>query len=338
MQICIIKILLDCVASVNKQTIMHPLFVPTIPLPFNSTKKVCQPRLNSVFARTSPGTAEDLLIIGAGDLGLLIGHEWLKHYPRAYITAETRTSKNHSRLLSANLHPYMPTSTTLDEQRPRASNVIFCVPPPKIPNYLTILSKSLSTRMHPEFAKNFLFISSTAVHPKDVKIISEKTEYTDTERAILLSECEKQVLKSGYGSVIRYSGLFSLRRGPHAFWASRKVERVSERKTANMLHRADAAKAAVSALLYGQPGNTYLAAAKESVSAKDICQAMVQHPEYEDCKVPTIFSDSFEKRECDCSWTRDVLGWKPTWESLVDFMREDGRRVSNGLETDRLIE
>lgn len=147
------------------------------------------------------------------------------------------------------------------------------------------------------------------------------------------------MLGSGRGVVVRFSGLYSLYRGGHAFWVERGMCRVSERGSANMLHRYDAARLVVKALRHGKVGEVYLGCSKDAVNARQMCEAMALHPAYEGRQRPTEFAHSFDEgRACDGEWTREQLQWKPRWESFVEFMREDGQRVGQGKPLDRLIE
>lgn len=278
---------------------------------------------------------KDLLIIGAGDLGYLIAAEWRVQHPKARIIAETRSPKTHLRLLAAGVTPALESDPTPQ----KASNVIFCIPPPKIPNYDRLI-RSATTRVATPDAR-FIFISSSSVHG-DRTLITENTPLGTTTRAQLLADAEQVTLAMNRGAVMRFSGLYSLYRGGHTYWLYNKMDRVSEKRTANLMHRADAA-AAVLALLnlpeWPQPqARTFLAASAIPVTGRQMVDALKMHPEYSDKDLPTLFADGVEMRECDSSWTRHALSWKPRWESFVDFMREDGQRVRDGLPSGRLID
>lgn len=291
----------------------------------------------------------DLLIIGAGDLGLLTGGEWLKRYPGARVIGQTATERTHERLRQAGIKPMKYTdSSTSTPIRPKY--ILFAIPPVLriVPDYERILEQSLKMP-----CKRFVFVSSTGVHNNasdNPAVINEQSPIGDTDRAKMLRGYE-QVVQSSIATsstdcpsevvIMRFSGLYSLRRGGHAFWANNPTPRVSERRTANMLHRYDAAKAVVQAfdVPVGADDNVFIIASKETVSAKQMCDSMKVHPEYKgNPSLPTEFADENEIRDCDSSVSRERLNWKATWESFVDFMHEDAKRAEQGLPSHRLID
>lgn len=300
----------------------------------NKSPRLCN---NGFHVVVSSCATNDLLIIGAGDLGLLVGANWLRRHPEACVFAETRSKVKHERIRQAGLEPLIAG----DGRAKHVANVLFCVPPPKQPGYLNLVREGILRTLNSD--SRFVFASSTAVHG-DQAIITERTPTSyKTERGKTLTEAEELTLNAPVNSaVVRFSGLYSLHRGPHAFWVDRQIQRVSERGTANMIHRVDAANA-VNALLDlpdwpDSSDSTFLVSSADSLSARQICDAARLHPEYENKMLPTVFSDIINIRKCDSSWTRRTLNWKPKWDSLLDFMREDGKRARAGLPSGRLID
>lgn len=292
-------------------------------------------RTTSTASSSSSSSHNDLLIIGAGDLGYLLGAQWRALHPDAKITAETRTSRTHNRLHAAGLTPVLESHTPAIV----APNVVFCIPPPKVSNYHDLVRAATERRATP--TSRFVFVSSTAVHGP-CPIVTERTPHGKTDRAVILSDAEKLCRSLPSGAVMRFSGLFSLRRGSHAFWIANGFERVSEIRTVNLMHRFDAAAALVALLSlreWPEPDDrAFLASSGVPVNAKEMCEAASAHPEFSDQILPTIFPNRVDRRECDCSWTRRTLDWKPQWESFAHFMRLDAERARMGLPSGRLID
>lgn len=330
----------------------QPLTSVTRPKRTITTRNSTTRRLLLMSASVTPADDGDvdLLIIGAGDLGLLAGGEWLKRHPGARIVGQTATERTHERLRQAGIKPMKYTdSSTSAPIRPKY--ILFAIPPVLkiVPDYDRILEHSLKIP-----CKRFVFVSSTGVHnmaSDNPTVINEQSPIGDTQRAKMLRGYEEVVESSLAPSsstgcqsevvIMRFSGLYSLRRGGHAMWASNPTPRVSERRTANMLHRYDAAKAIMQAfdMPCGADDNVFIIASKETVSAKQMCDAMKVHPEYKgNPSLPTEFADENEIRDCDSSVSRERLNWKATWESFVDFMHEDAKRAEQGLPSHRLID
>lgn len=284
---------------------------------------------------TASGSENDLLIIGAGDLGYLLGSQWRSLHPDARITAETRTSKTHDRLHAAGLTPVLESDTP----RTLAPNVVFCIPPPKISNYIDLVRAATERRATPN--SRFIFISSTSVHGTR-PLVTERTPYGTTDRARILSASEELCRSLPSGAVMRFSGLYSLRRGSHAFWIANGFDRVSEIRTVHLMHRVDAAASVVALLSLADwpewEHRAFLASSDVAVNAREICEAVSAHPEFSDKILPSSLPDKVDRRECDCSWTRRTLNWKPQWESFADFMRLDAERARKGLPSGRLID
>lgn len=281
---------------------------------------------NQRFVMSTSGP-NDLLIVGAGTLGRLIGVEWRQAFPTATVIGETRTDASHPLLLEAGITPAI--AGTSSSQFPR---VVFCAPPSGSADYPGTVAAA-AARVAP--GGRLAFTSSGSVHGKGPTLITERTPVVKEGRALVLAEAESNILAVPEGRVVRLAGLYTIDRGAHSYWLKRGSVSGTPDGLVNLVHYRDAAKAVVAVLKAGpeveavekKEGRIYLASAGRSVSRRDICEVALKHPKFTEFDPPVYGDEAVGKnRTYDNSWTRQTLGWKPEFESFDEFMEADAKR------------
>lgn len=101
-------------------------------------------------------SSKDLLVVGAGDLGIRIAKGWQHLHPSARIVGETKTEAFHALLRDAGITPAL--AGTRNHLLPY---VVCCVPYPYRgdPNYKNIVQAATKRA-----SRRFVFTSSTSVY------------------------------------------------------------------------------------------------------------------------------------------------------------------------------
>lgn len=274
-----------------------------------------RPRPRTVLRASAGG---DLLVVGAGALGVRAARLWRESHPDAAITCATWSDERHEAITDEGFTPTL--AADLDG---KYANVLFCAPPSKAgDSYPEQISKagSLAT-------DNFVFTSSTAVY-KDAPSVTETSELNDSARAQRLLKSEDKARKAG-GRVVRLGGLYDAVRGPHAAWLRRGTCAGCEDGILNMLHYDDAASIAVATLSLGQGDDTYIAVDGTPITRLEICESALQHFRFDHFPLPPFGNDMKSVKVIDCSWTKNKLAWQPKWKSFVEFMQLDHDAIMN---------
>lgn len=183
-----------------------------------------------------------------------------------------------------------------------------------------------------------VFTSSGSVHGGQVVEITERTPVVNEGRGAVLAEAERVVLQRSEGCVARLSGLYLVDRGPHSYWLEKGSVTGAAEGMLNLVYYGDAAMAVVKVLQNGEQvkgrekesGRVYLVSAAKSVSRQQVCQAALRHPLYQGKPAPRYGEEKNRvDRIYDNQWTREVLGWRPQYESFVEFMEKDARRIKD---------
>lgn len=223
--------------------------------------------------------------------------------------------------------------------------VVFCAPPS------TSGSDDYAQSVHSAFicstindTTRFIFTSSSGVIGGDSTQIDEstptKTGSNPTDRSYRVLRAENNVLTHPNALLIQLTGLLKLTRGPHTFWFRKGQVGGSRYGTINLIHYRDVAKGVVEALLADNdvvkqwPRRNLLFCTKHSVSRLRCCTAALKHPHFKGNSIP-----SFEKSEVkeerqkhnvesmnknlNNEWTRQVVDWKPKWESISEFIDDN---------------
>lgn len=271
----------------------------------------------------------DLLIVGAGKLGRFIAAEWRKVHPDATVIGETRTDKNHDQLTAEGIKPAIVGATT---EVP--SFMVYCAPPSSSFDYPGAVRDAVAragadTRV--------VFTSSSSVHGSFTEI-TEATGTGTEGRARVLAEAERHAIEHPNGLVVRFTGLYTVERGPHSHWLRTGVVNGSPDRNLNLIYRMDAAHAVVLALTADKaaidawPRRTLLAAARNLITRRRCCEVALQHPSYQHFSMPDFQPiDSPTGNTYNNEWTREVLGWMPKWESFDQFMQEEVKKATATL-------
>lgn len=275
---------------------------------------------------STPGP-NDLLIVGAGTLGRIIGVEWRQAFPTATVVGETRSDASHPLLVEAGITPAV--AGTSSSRFPR---VVFCAPPSGSADYPGTAAAA-AARVVP--GGRLVFTSSGSVHGPDALLITERTPVVREGRALVLVEAESNILAIPEGHVVRLAGLYTVDRGAHSFWLKRGSVNGAPDGLLNLVHYRDAAKAVVAILKAGpeveavekKEGRTYLASAGQPISRREVCDVALKHPKFTEFD-PPVYGDgaASKNRTYDNSWTRQTLSWKPEFESFDEFMEADANR------------
>lgn len=271
---------------------------------------------------TMTAASSDLLIVGSGVLGRLVSAEWYRLHPQSTVVGETRTTTSHSDLSAQHIRPALAGTTS-----PCPSFVVFCAPPSGgTPDYAAAVAATVA-RAPPD--ARVVFTSSASVHGT-VPLVTETTPPGVAGRAAVLANAERAVLSHPNGVVVRLSGLYTRSRGAHSYWLRIGEVTAPQDGTLNLIHYEDAAHAVVCALLVptddmaAWPQRTCLAAANRYVTRRQVCEAALRHPDFQNSVLPKFSStEEPQGRTYHNEWTRRVLQWTPRWESFEDFMLHD---------------
>lgn len=266
-------------------------------------------------------TPNDLLIIGAGNLGRLIASAWRDAHPSATIQGETRTETSHEALAAAGATPALAGSSSA-----QFPYVVFCAPPSQSDDYPGAAADAAKRVLA---GGRFLFTSSGSVHGREAKLINEDTPVVTEGRAVVLARAEHNVLAVPEGNVLRLAGLYTRERGAHVFWLKKGAISGAPNVLINLLHYEDAAAAVVAVLSVRMENvnrRTFLACSDRSITRRGICEAALKHPKYSQMSVPEYDKEQAEEpRVYNASLTRELTGWKPKYSSFEEFMEKDAQ-------------
>lgn len=283
-------------------------------------------RTRITFAKMSikPGE-KDLLIVGAGQLGRLIGRQWQYYYPESKVYAETKTTRTHENL--QNEYGFIPLTTSSEEAETHSMfpYAVFCAPPGRGTSgeeYAKMVRKAAKR------GKRFVFTSSTSVYGKEGGNLTEKSMINSEAK---LKDAEIAAKEGIEGMVVRLAGLYLRYRGAHCYYM--KVGNIPGDKNGmlNLIHYDDAASAVIKALRLEQIPSSeercFLACAKEMNTKKEVVDVSYKHYGFKGWEYPKMEDNGVkqEERKFDNEWTRNILRWRPRFESFVDFMEWDDR-------------
>lgn len=279
------------------------------------------PKAERHVYRNTPRCAHDLVVVGAGALGLRAARLWRASRPDATILCATWTEKRHEEIAEAGF------DVTLASELDEGEHVLFCAPPSKAgPIYAQCVADAAKLA-----SRRFLFTSSTAVY-KDVPEVKEDSELSDSSRAKRLLEAEAAALAAANGRVIRLGGLYDGGRGPHAAWLRGGTCSGGEEGMLNMIHYDDAAAAVVAALNASEDkGKVFLAVDGNPLTRKELVTIALKHPRFDHFLENSWGSGGHVKR-IDSSWTYQQLEWMPCWSSFEHFMQAEIDSIMNNVD------
>eukprot|EP00171_Calliarthron_tuberculosum_P016892 IDg16892t1 len=204
----------------------------------------------------------DLLVIGAGSLGVRVAHRWRKRYPDSQITCATSSTAKHARFEAEGFTPALAS-----ELNTPTTSVLFCAPA----NYQVDPAEYIAcvTAGAALARERYVFTSSTSVYPESKTVLREDSV------------------------ALRLGGLYDLRRGGHGYLLDGSDDRVGHEGMANLVHYDDAAAAVERALLADEKevvGRAFVIVDGSPVSVRQMLEAAKLHPLYREAKMPRFES------------------------------------------------
>jgi len=276
-------------------------------------------RRNVVVASAEKSDEDtNLLVVGPGVLGSLVGSKWLQKFPSARVVGQTNTDSKHAELVKMGFHPRLKAEAGGDQ----FANVIFCAPPSGSDDYtaeIAAAAESWSGR------GAFVFTSSSAVYPEQQGVVytedSEVVARGASERVDRLLDAENVVLSRG-GSVVRLAGLYHAGRGAHTYYLKMGQVPVNGSALLNLIHYQDAASLCVAALASGGKGEVFMGCDNNPLSKADMMQSVLASKKYGETEVTFTGNGGPMGRIMSNNTTRAKLSWQPQYASFQEFMVE----------------
>lgn len=272
----------------------------------------------------------DLLVVGAGGLGMRVAQQWRELHPDALVACATWSDARHGNLRREGFIPIL--SSDIVRSSVRAPYVIFCAPPSRrqdIVDYCRNIREAGSAA-----TRSFLFTSATSVY-------EDTSEYTITEnsplgkhpRALRMRTAEHFARAAGGEKtrVLRLGLLYDRYKGCHEYYFA------TPRGTAafdaagsiyNVVHYDDAAACAIAALeaTTTTASNTFIAVDGKPITSSEMVAAARTHPVYENFVAP-MWGVHSNLKIVDNTWTRTELNWSPKYKSFQEFFDADAAVV-----------
>eukprot|EP01135_Chromosphaera_perkinsii_P005022 Nk52_evm20s310 gene=Nk52_evmTU20s310 len=211
----------------------------------------------------------DLLIVGCGALGCIVGEEWKGMYPDAEIVAETATTGRHEELKKLGFTPRVADPDSEDQNNRKFNFVVMCVPPSKNENYEDIIRRALMLFTTTEQGEGgMVYVSSSGVYKECDGVIikdSDKDEevFGDSEHSLKMQKYEaalkEDVRANGRRNVniLRAAGLYNLEKGPHRVYLRMTSSPRRADGYINLLHYEDAAGLCLAMLTLAEKKGSY---------------------------------------------------------------------------------
>lgn len=269
---------------------------------------------------TSSTAANDLLVVGAGVLGSLIGTNWLqqKQHERCKVVGQTNTCNRHEELRTLGIVPVTRNQQDGDDKFPF---VVFSAPPSGSEDYVAEI-RAAAQRWNGE--GSLLLTSSSAVYDvSDNSVCDEISPLVAkgrSPRTDLLLNAEEEVLKVG-GNVVRLAGLYTLERGAHTFWLSKGAVDARPDHILNLIHYEDAAALCVAILRKQTRSQVFMGCDNTPVSRQDIMDAVAHSGKFEG-RVFQSFTrtDGPLGKKMNNDVTRSLVDWQPKYKSFAAFL------------------
>eukprot|EP00090_Calanus_glacialis_P046576 TRINITY_DN9220_c0_g1_i1.p1 TRINITY_DN9220_c0_g1~~TRINITY_DN9220_c0_g1_i1.p1 ORF type:complete len:270 (-),score=82.18 TRINITY_DN9220_c0_g1_i1:118-927(-) len=265
----------------------------------------------------------DLLIAGAGHLGLLVARQWRAAHPEARVTLKFR-SNNQGRSQSLVNAGFSVISQEGGESC-SAPLVVFCAPPTGNPDYAGDIKSCIDQHWGKGEGAAFVFTSAGSVYSENNGgEVDENSETVKTERSGKLLDGEEHVLGSG-GCVVRLGGLYTMDGGAHNYWLKGGEFPAKPRGLINLVHYEDGARAVVKCL--ENPGKVggevFLVSDGVPMSRQEIVDAASECNMLcgEANAVTFTGGDEVDGKKYNSGKIRNMLGWEPTYKSFGDFMK-----------------
>lgn len=274
-------------------------------------------RIASVMVTAAATNEQELLIVGPGVLGSLVGVKWMEKFPGARVVGQTNTNSRHEELVKLGLEPRLKADAS-EEQFP---NVIFCAPPSGSDDYTAEIAAAAKLW---NGKGTFVFTSSSAVYSEEQGVVYREDSPTVTPgnpRVDRLLDAEAVVLEAG-GCVLRLAGLYHAQRGAHTYYLKTGEVAVRGDGVLNLIHYEDAASLSVAAIASGAKGQVFMGCDNSPVTKADMMGAIYANAseKYGDLRVTFTGTSGSLGRVMDNSNTREVLKWTPKYSSFQAFM------------------
>jgi len=264
------------------------------------------------------GVAEsDLLVVGPGVLGSLVGQYWLQgHDEGCKVVGQTNTTNRHAELASIGIVPV----TKGAQSGEKYPFVVFSAPPSGSEDYVAEV-RAAAQRWNGE--GSLLFTSSSGVYNVSDNGPCDETSPVfkkgDSPRTDRLLSAEEEVLKVG-GNVVRLAGLYTRDRGAHTFWLQKGTVDARPDHFLNVIHYEDAADLCVTILRKKTRGQVFMGCDNTPVSRQDIMDAMIRSDKYEGEFKGFTKTDGPLGKKMNNNATREALGWQPKYGSFAGFV------------------
>ena len=279
--------------------------------------------------------ANDLAVIGAGELGSRVAALWKTHLEaigdrEARVVAVTRTTRRHEALHARGIDARL-IEQFCAEKNETFGRVVLCVNFGELAKNPTVVDESLRC-WDASAGGVYVYTSSTGVLASDAggQRFDEQAPVSDEPRAQALYKVEQEVLGSG-GAVARLAGLFTRRIGPHSFWVRQGELKGSADGVINMIHYEDAARFVVAMLQKGAEvrGKCLLATAMV-LSRREICETALrvidelELPDGVDGMVYGAAAEPWELvRVFDNRESRAYLEFEPVYKTYAGGLEEE---------------
>jgi nucleoside-diphosphate-sugar epimerase len=256
----------------------------------------------------------------------MAGVAWLAAHPDATVVAETRSPARHASLAASGMQPVVSEGSPGAPPVSEFPHVLFCAPPSGFADYAGAVAAAAARTVS---GGRFVFTSSAGVYAAADGLIAEDAPLASgTPRADRLLGAERNALAVSGGCVLRLSGLYTLERGPHAFYLnSDAVVQGAKDGLLNMLHYEDAAAAAC--LCLDAPdeavaGKIFIVAGPPA-TRENICRSARLHPLYAHRPMPQFDDSAPSRKVYDSTAIKTAVGWKPKAGSMVSYLEETAK-------------
>lgn len=273
----------------------------------------------------------DLLVVGAGGLGLRVAQQWRERHPDALVACATWSNARHGTLRREGFIPILSSELVSTSASYRAPYVIFCAPPSRrqdIADYCRNIREAGVLA-----ARSFLFTSATSVYEDTAEYtITEDSPLAKHPRALRMRTAEYFARMSGGEKtrVLRLGLLYDRNKGCHQYYfAAPPGTPVFDAPGSvyNSVHYDDAASCAIATLEFNTYGandgsSTFIAVDGKPITSSEMVAAVRNHPTFERFPTP-IWGRHTNTKIVDNTRTRTALNWTPKWNSFQEFFAAD---------------
>ncbi|XP_027345130.1 uncharacterized protein LOC113857437 [Abrus precatorius] len=264
-------------------------------------------------------TQHDLLIVGPGVLGRLVAQKWREEILGCQVYGQTMTTDHHNELIQMGINP----SLKWTEATHKFSNVIYCAPPYRTPDYAgNVRLAALSWNGE----GSFLFTSSSAPYDcNDNGPCDEDSPVVPIGRRAridVLLNAENVVLEFG-GCVLRLAGLYKADRGAHNFYLEKGIVDGRPDHILNLIHYEDAASLSVAILKKKFRGHIFLGCDDNPLSRQEMMDLVNKSGKFSKKFDKFTGTDGPLGKRLNNTRTRQEVGWEPKYPSFARFLESN---------------